>query len=157
MNCSYENFDWLKYMDEINSKIGMIIINYYIDIIFMSNFLWKKMLKVKLQEVTIYNVKMCCNPSLGFMTKARACKGVGQEWSTGVTFHVPENAKECEGMNPTFSSELPFWELESQWTLKSSEGDCRDQNSLDWEVLYIIKKFLECRCLKWVHMTHLGA
>jgi hypothetical protein len=24
-----------------------------------------------------------------------------------------------------------------------------------WKVLYTIKKFLECRCLKWARMTHL--
>jgi hypothetical protein len=76
--------------------------------------------------------------------------------SSGVTFHAFGNARECEGMNPTLSSELPFWELKSQWTLKSSKGNCRGQNSLDLKVPYIIRKFLECRCLKWAHMTHLG-
>jgi hypothetical protein len=42
----------------------------------------------------------CCNPSLGFMTKERACKVAGQEGSPRVTFHVLGSAKECEGMNP---------------------------------------------------------
>jgi hypothetical protein len=42
----------------------------------------------------------CHNPSLGFATKARACKNAGQEGSPGVTFHAPGSAKECEGMNP---------------------------------------------------------
>jgi hypothetical protein len=37
---------------------------------------------------------------LGFVTKARACKGAGQEWSPRVTFHVPESVGTCEGMNP---------------------------------------------------------
>jgi hypothetical protein len=40
------------------------------------------------------------NLSLGLAIKARACKGVGQEWSLGVTFHVHGNVGECEGMNP---------------------------------------------------------
>jgi len=26
---------------------------------------------------------------------------------------------------------------------------------MDWRVPYIIRKFLECRCLKWAHMIHL--
>jgi hypothetical protein len=26
---------------------------------------------------------------------------------------------------------------------------------MDWGVLYIIENLLECKCLKWVHMTHL--
>jgi hypothetical protein len=55
----------------------------------------------------------------------------------------------------TFPSELPFWELESQWTFKFLEGNCRGQNSLDWDVPYIIEKFLKHRCLKWACMTHL--
>ncbi len=38
--------------------------------------------------------------ALGLATKARACKGAGQELSPGVTFHALEDAKECEGMNP---------------------------------------------------------
>jgi hypothetical protein len=45
--------------------------------------------------------------------------------------------------------------MESWWTPKSSKGNCRGQNSMDWRVPYIIKKFLERVCLKWVHMTHL--
>jgi hypothetical protein len=30
----------------------------------------------------------CCDFNLGFMTKARACKGVGQKGSPRVTFHT---------------------------------------------------------------------
>jgi hypothetical protein len=40
------------------------------------------------------------NPSFGFMTKAKACKGAGQEGSPIVTSHAPRSAKECEGVNP---------------------------------------------------------
>jgi hypothetical protein len=43
---------------------------------------------------------MCCNPSLGLATKAKAYKSASQEGSPGITFHAPRNAKECEGMNP---------------------------------------------------------
>jgi len=42
----------------------------------------------------------CHNSNLKLTTKAKACKGAGQEWSLGVTFHVPGNARECEGVNP---------------------------------------------------------
>jgi hypothetical protein len=55
----------------------------------------------------------------------------------------------------TLPKELPLWELESQWTLKFSESNCRGQNSLDWNVCYIIEKLLERTCLKWARMTHL--
>jgi hypothetical protein len=54
----------------------------------------------------------------------------------------------------TLLSEFPLWELESRWTLKFSESNCRGPNPLDWGILYIIGKFFERRCLKWVCMTH---
>ncbi len=50
---------------------------------------------------------VCRNPSLGLTTKARGCKGVGQEWSPGITFHAPKNVGKCEGMNP----HTPKWTL----------------------------------------------
>jgi len=53
-----------------------------------------------------------------------------------------------------WKSELPLWELESWWIPNSLENDYRGQNQLD-RVPYIIGKLLECRCLKWAHMTHL--
>jgi hypothetical protein len=43
---------------------------------------------------------LCHNPNLGFATKARACKGAGQEGSLGITSHAPRNVGKCEGMNP---------------------------------------------------------
>ncbi len=97
----------------------------------------------------------CRNLSLGLVTKARAREAAGQEWSSGVIFHALESVGECEGMNFTLPSELPLWELESQWTLESSEGHLRDQNSLHWKVPYTLEKLLKLRCLKWARMTHL--
>ncbi len=97
----------------------------------------------------------CCNPSLKLATKARACKGAGQEWAQESHFiflGVQESVREW---TPTLTNELPLWELESQWTSKSLEGNCRGQNSLDWEIPYIIENFLELRCLKWACTTHL--
>jgi hypothetical protein len=38
----------------------------------------------------------CCNPSLGFMTKARACKGAGQKVSLRVTSHALKSVGKCE-------------------------------------------------------------
>jgi hypothetical protein len=55
----------------------------------------------------------------------------------------------------TLPSEFPFWELESWWSPESSKSDCRSQNPSDWKVPYIIRKILECKCLKWACMTHL--
>ncbi len=49
----------------------------------------------------------CYNPNLGFTTKARACKGVGEEGSSGITPHALESGGECEGMSP----HTPKWAL----------------------------------------------
>jgi hypothetical protein len=62
---------------------------------------------------------------------------------------------EWENWTSTLPSELPLWELKSQWTPKSSNSDCRGQNPLNWGVLYIIEKLLKLRCLKWACMTNL--
>jgi hypothetical protein len=51
---------------------------------------------------------VCRNPSLGLMTKARACKVVGQKGSLG----MKENVRVHKG--------LPPWELESRWTPECS-------------------------------------
>ncbi len=56
----------------------------------------------------------------------------------------------------TLPSEFPFWELESQWTPKSSKSDCKGQNLLNQKNSYIIRNLLECKYLKWVWMTHFG-
>ncbi len=96
------------------------------------------------------------NPSLGLMTKIRVCKGAGQEWAWESQFMFSGVQESMKEWTPTFPSELSLWELESQWTLKSLEGDCKGQNELNWKVFYIIGNFLERRCLKWACMTHLG-
>jgi len=50
----------------------------------------------------------------------------------------------------TLPSELSFWELESQWTPKPLESDCRGQNTSHWKKIYIIGKLLKCQCLQWL-------
>jgi len=47
----------------------------------------------------VFTMIICRNPNLGLVTKAKAYEGVGQEGSLGVTFHAPNSARECEGMN----------------------------------------------------------
>jgi hypothetical protein len=39
------------------------------------------------------------------MTKAKACEGMGQEGSLGVTIHALRSARKCEGMN----LHIPKW------------------------------------------------
>jgi hypothetical protein len=102
----------------------------------------------------LYYVK-CCNPSFGFVTKTKAYKVTGQK-------RKPGNESKCAGMNPhipkrasTLKLGLPPWELESRWTHKCAESNCRGQNPMDWKVLYTIGKMLKLKCLKWARMIHL--
>jgi hypothetical protein len=100
-------------------------------------------------------IHLCCNPSFGLTTKAKACKGAGQKGSLGVTFHAPRCVGKCEGMNTHIPKRVPIWELEFRWILESSKSDCKGQNPLISGVHYIIGKFLKHKCRKWACMTHL--
>jgi hypothetical protein len=50
-------------------------------------------------ETNLDHVCLCRNPSLGLMTKARACKVTGQEKKLGSHITCLQECKECEGMN----------------------------------------------------------
>jgi hypothetical protein len=103
--------------------------------------------------LTIYNtfktfVVICHNPSLGLMTKARACKVASQEEAY--------EWKKVWGNEPSHSPvNFHFGSLESQWTPEFLESDCKNQNPMDWKFIYIIGKLLKRKCLKWARMTHL--
>jgi hypothetical protein len=103
------------------------------------------MKKIKCKNIIfMITILECHNPSLGLTTKVKLCKGTGQE--------------ECERVwawRLTFPNELPFWELKFWWTPEPSESDCKGQNSSHLGVIYIIRKLLKCRWLKWARMTHL--
>jgi hypothetical protein len=72
-----------------------------------------------------YRCYTCCrNPSFGLVTKARACNGVGQEWSLWVTFHAPMRLRVWESLR----IEPPHSQMNSHfgsWTPKFSESNCR--------------------------------
>ncbi len=59
--------------------------------------------------------------------------------------------RECE--DETHTPEMGTWE--SFGTPKTSEFDCRGQNTSHWGVLYIIGKLSKFRCRKWACMGHL--
>jgi hypothetical protein len=97
----------------------------------------------------------CHNPSFRLVTKARDYKLVGQKGSRGSHLMLLGVQKSVKEWTLTLPSELPFWKLESQWTLKFLKSNCKGQIALNWDVLYIIRKILKFKCLKWAHMTHL--
>ncbi len=81
----------------------------------------------------------CRNPSLGLATKARACKGVGQEWSPRVTSHAPGNVGKCEGMN----LHIP------KWTLVMGIGLSNFQKTILGVNFHWIEKFLISLEISW--------
>jgi hypothetical protein len=97
------------------------------------------------------------NLNFGLATKARACKGAGQEGSLGVTSCVLGSVGECEGMNFHTSKRVSILRIgvlmDPQWTFEPSGSDCKGQKPLNWNVFYIIEKLLEHKFLKWAHMT----
>jgi hypothetical protein len=95
------------------------------------------------------------DPSLGLSTKARGCKVAGQVGDPGA-LHMLSRVQRVWGNEPSHSqvnSHVGSWSPEK--TLESLECKCRGQNSLPQRVLYIIRKLLKCRCLKWACMAHL--
>jgi len=97
----------------------------------------------------------CCNPSLGLVTKARACEGAGQIGSLGITFHAPRNERECEGMNPhtpkwapTLGVRVP---LDSWIFIEQLQGS----KTIGLRSFLYHWKALELIYLKWACMTHL--
>jgi hypothetical protein len=64
---------------------------------------------------------ICCNPHLVLTTKVRAYEGVGEEWSSGITFHATRSVRECEGMNlhiPKWAFTLGVGVLMDFWIFK---------------------------------------
>jgi hypothetical protein len=59
--------------------------------------------------------------------------------------------RKCE--NEIHIPEMGTWE--SFGTFKSSEFNCKGQNTSHWGVFYMIRKISKCICPKWARMTHL--
>jgi len=53
----------------------------------------------------------------------RGSSGIKARESPGVTSHTPGSVRKCEGVNPHTPKATPTWEMESRWTLETSESD----------------------------------
>jgi hypothetical protein len=121
-------------------------------------------------------IRSCRNPSFGLTTKAKGLQGYGpkgrkpRSQNKGIVRvrakRKPRShiiySRQCEKVlesvrewTLTVPRQLSLWEMESRWTPKNSESDCRGQASMSCDVLYIIGKLLELRCLKWARIAHL--
>jgi hypothetical protein len=96
-------------------------------------------------------------------SRQRHCKSAGQEEARELR---QEEARESHHILPgvlesvrertlTLPRQLPLWEMESRWTPKTLESDCRGQTSMSCGFLYIIGKILKRRYLKWARIAHL--
>jgi hypothetical protein len=75
---------------------------------------------------------------------------------TRESLHMFPGVQRVWGNEPSHSqvnSHVGSWSLE--WTLESSERNCRGQNSSPWKVIYIIGNLLKFRCLKLARIAHL--
>jgi hypothetical protein len=93
--------------------------------------------------------------ALGSRPRQRGCKGAGQE-EGGSHITYSQECKKVWGSEPSHSqvnSHVESWSPER--TPKSSERNCRGENSLPWKVFYIIGKVLKFRCPKWPRLSHL--
>ncbi len=97
------------------------------------------------------NFHSCRNPNLGLATKARGYKVVGQDGDLGA-LHMLLGVQKVWGHSQV-NSHVGSWSPER--TFESSERNFRGQNSLLWRVIYIIRKLLKFRCLKWALIAHL--
>jgi hypothetical protein len=86
----------------------------------------------------------CCfagyfhNPSLGLMTKTMACKGVGQKWSPGVTFHAPKRLRVWESVK----IEPPHSQVNSHFGSWSRDGLPKFQRTIVEVKTHWIEEFL---------------
>jgi hypothetical protein len=92
------------------------------------------------------------------LTKNVATLALGSRPRQGLArTRAKREARECGRVwewTLTLPNELPL-ELESRWTPKTSENDCKGQNPSPWRVIDIIENLLKRRCPKWACMTHL--
>jgi hypothetical protein len=90
------------------------------------------------------------------MTKVRACRGTGQKWNPGITFHAPGSVGGCEGMNAHTPKWAPTLGVIVPMDSQIFKEQFRGQNSLDWKAPYTIGNILERKCLKWACTSHLS-
>jgi hypothetical protein len=98
----------------------------------------------------------CCRPNLGLATKARICKGAGQERSLGVAFHAFESVGECEGMNLQPPKWAPILEVGILMDSQIFREQFQGSKPIRLKSYLCHWKLLEFRCLKWARMTQLS-
>ncbi len=69
--------------------------------------------------------------ALGPQPKQRCAKLWAKREARESHLMLPKVQKNVREWTLTLPSELSFWELDSPWIPKSSEGDCNGQNPLD--------------------------
>jgi hypothetical protein len=113
----------------------------------------KKKLCIYLSSIWNYHIGSQCKPNLELKHNVQ----VEFKYLMDITNFLCRDLsfERVWGWRLTPPSELPCWELESQWIPEPSENDCKSQNTLHWGFLYIIGKLWKCRCLKSARITHL--
>ncbi len=93
--------------------------------------------------------------ALGLQPMQRGYKNASQEEAQESHHILPRVWESVREWTLTLLRQLSLWEMESRWIPKTSKSNFRGQNSMACDVLYIIGKLLERRCLKWACIAHL--
>jgi hypothetical protein len=101
------------------------------------------------------NIPYVATLALGLRPKQGLAKVWAKKEAHESHVMLPRLQESVKERTLTLLSELPFWELESQWTPKSLENNYRGQNPLDQKVPYIIENLLKLSCRNWARITHL--
>ncbi len=116
---------------QLDSLIATYIISYSdLTIIKQKQFQHMFVKKIMNFKASMSKIPKVSQPQFWVRDQGKGLQGREPRESSGVTYNAHGSEKECEGMNLHTPSELPFWELESQWTFKSSKGDFKGQNPL---------------------------
>jgi len=98
----------------------------------------------------------CHDLNLGFVTKAKVCKGANWKWSMGVIFYVLKSVGDCEGINPHTPRWAPTLGVGVPMDFRIFRKQFQGSKLIELKSSYTIGKILKFKCLKWAHMTHLS-
>jgi len=129
-------------------------------------FKWKNINIYPILNLFLYfNTFFCsldCNCTLNVTTQAlgsRPRQGLAKVWAKYEARSHMSCSRECKkvrGNEPSHSQvSSHFGSWSPSGLLNFQKSNCKGQNPLDGRIFYIIIFFLECKCRKWAHMTHL--
>jgi len=133
----FQNHVNKKVQNYTNIKIYNFILLFYMDCMFF----FYSLLLLHVHQQTSFDLWITPLPiyvttvTLGSRLKQGLVKVQAKSEARESHFMISRTWESVREWTPTLPSELPLWELESQWTHKSLERNWRGQNPSNWKVL----------------------